>query len=345
MTVEMSANSSQQWWAGLFDDEEVREEPPIHWQYERYLRWEEEAPGRSKAMVGEVNEKDGFLSSGLTSGRLLDHRSMALMYFLGKSNCSLFGEFAHGLDKVVGKRAKEWLIWCRLQGVIVPAEERYYLDEYASSWWDLESLGSVIEFEDDVYLGEQFNPKPKVLEMDAALKVLAKQKERGKRVVVSLGNFDVGTKGHSLFLDSLRWTSQGFGVNAVLVGDDHGIRVRKGPDRPYVPLEKRIAWLAKQGVDYIIPVRSPNTEDLEELSQRYDVLHKQLAGIAHMRFIGEREPPWYEVFLRQCRNNGILLVESRQTRISQATNMKGEKPYRRRRPKPEGIRYCVFPIR
>jgi rfaE bifunctional protein nucleotidyltransferase chain/domain len=76
-----------------------------------------------------------------------------------------------------------------------------------------------------------------ITEIVAALKVL------GRRVVLTMGTFDILHEGHSMYLEAAR----GFG-DFLIVGmdSDEKVRERKGPGRPVVPELERLRMVTHQ---------------------------------------------------------------------------------------------------
>lgn len=81
--------------------------------------------------------------------------------------------------------------------------------------------------------------------------VLARLRSEGKRVVFTNGCFDLLHLGHVTYLEEAR----GLGDLLVVgVNTDESVRRIKGPGRPIVPLEQRLAVLAAlEAVDYVVP--------------------------------------------------------------------------------------------
>ena len=81
--------------------------------------------------------------------------------------------------------------------------------------------------------------------------VLARLRSEGKRVVFTNGCFDLLHLGHVTYLEEAR----GLGDLLVVgVNTDESVRRIKGPGRPIVPLEQRMAVLAAlEAVDYVVP--------------------------------------------------------------------------------------------
>ena len=81
--------------------------------------------------------------------------------------------------------------------------------------------------------------------------VLARLRSEGKRVVFTNGCFDLLHLGHVTYLEEARRLGD---LLVVGVNTDESVRRIKGPGRPIVPLEQRLAVLAAlEAVDYVVP--------------------------------------------------------------------------------------------
>jgi len=81
--------------------------------------------------------------------------------------------------------------------------------------------------------------------------VLARLRSGGKRVVFTNGCFDLLHLGHVTYLEEARRLGD---LLVVGVNTDESVRRIKGPGRPIVPLEQRLAVLAAlEAVDYVVP--------------------------------------------------------------------------------------------
>jgi len=75
-------------------------------------------------------------------------------------------------------------------------------------------------------------------------------KKEGKRIVFTNGCFDLLHAGHVTYLEKARGLGD---VLVVGVNSDSSVRRIKGPGRPIVPLEQRMAVLAAlEAVDYVV---------------------------------------------------------------------------------------------
>jgi len=80
---------------------------------------------------------------------------------------------------------------------------------------------------------------------------IAALKKIGKTIALANGGFDLFHVGHARYL---RAAAAQADVLVVAVNSDASLRRLKGPDRPILPLEERIAILQSvEGVDFVIP--------------------------------------------------------------------------------------------
>lgn len=93
-------------------------------------------------------------------------------------------------------------------------------------------------FDDASSFEHRFVPDyAEITEIVAALKVL------GRRVVLTMGTFDILHEGHSMYLEAAR----GFGDFLIVgVDSDEKVRDRKGPGRPVVPELERLRMVTHQ---------------------------------------------------------------------------------------------------
>lgn len=93
--------------------------------------------------------------------------------------------------------------------------------------------------------------KSKIKSRDELADILGHLRAEGKRIVFTNGCFDLLHPGHVAYLEEAR----GFGDLLVVgVNSDDSVRRLKGPERPVVPLDGRMAVLAAlEAVDYVVP--------------------------------------------------------------------------------------------
>lgn len=90
-----------------------------------------------------------------------------------------------------------------------------------------------------------------VLSEDEVLAEVKLLKQKGKRIVMTNGCFDILHKGHVDYLQKARDLGD---VLIVAVNSDESVQRLKGPTRPIVPLENRMAVLSALGcVDIVVP--------------------------------------------------------------------------------------------
>lgn len=90
-----------------------------------------------------------------------------------------------------------------------------------------------------------------VMSEDEVVEEVAFLKQKGKKVVMTNGCFDILHKGHVDYLQKARALGD---VLIVAVNSDESVQTLKGPTRPIVPLENRMDVLAALGcVDMVVP--------------------------------------------------------------------------------------------
>ena len=90
-----------------------------------------------------------------------------------------------------------------------------------------------------------------VMSREELLREVARLKAQGKRIVMTNGCFDLIHKGH---VDYLKQAKSLGDILIVAVNSDDSVQRLKGPTRPIVPLENRMAVLAALGcVDIVVP--------------------------------------------------------------------------------------------
>lgn len=111
------------------------------------------------------------------------------------------------------------------------------------------STASVEELAED--LNGQRTVKNGVMTEEELLPIIASLKERGKRIVMTNGCFDLLHKGHVSYLKRARALGD---YLIVAVNSDESVKKLKGPSRPIVPLEGRMEVLSALGcVDFVVP--------------------------------------------------------------------------------------------
>jgi D-beta-D-heptose 7-phosphate kinase/D-beta-D-heptose 1-phosphate adenosyltransferase len=131
-----------------------------------------------------------------------------------------------------------------------------------------------------------------VLERDEAIARVLAWRAAGETIVFTNGVFDLLHRGH---VESLA-TARSKGTRLVVgVNDDASVRRLKGPGRPLLPLEDRVALLAAlRAVDLVTPFAEDTPEELiralrpHVLVKGADYAADQVAGGAFVRSYGGR---------------------------------------------------------
>ncbi len=99
--------------------------------------------------------------------------------------------------------------------------------------------------------GADASLSPGVVSEDELAKEVKKLQQRGKRIVMTNGCFDILHKGHVSYLKRARALGDRL---IVAVNTDNSVSKLKGPTRPIVPLEARMELLAALDcVDFVVP--------------------------------------------------------------------------------------------
>jgi len=99
-----------------------------------------------------------------------------------------------------------------------------------------------------------------LLTREQALAVAREARERGERLVMTNGCFDILHKGHVAYLQEAKARGDRL---LVAVNTDESVSKLKGADRPINPLEDRMAVLAGlASVDWVVPFGEDTPEDL-----------------------------------------------------------------------------------
>lgn len=99
-----------------------------------------------------------------------------------------------------------------------------------------------------------------VMSREEVLREVARLKAQGKRIVMTNGCFDIIHKGH---VDYLKQAKSLGDILIVAVNSDDSVQRLKGPTRPIVPLENRMAVLAALGcVDIVVPFSEDTPQNL-----------------------------------------------------------------------------------
>lgn len=134
---------------------------------------------------------------------------------------------------------------------------------------------------------EQPGERYGVLDEEALLHEIEHARELGERIVMTNGCFDILHAGHVGYLEQARQLGDRL---IVAVNDDASVRHLKGPTRPIVPLQRRMAVLAAlRSVDWVVAFSEDTPERLicrvtpHVLVKGGDYLPEQIAGNACVR--------------------------------------------------------------
>ena len=107
------------------------------------------------------------------------------------------------------------------------------------------------ELEEEIFAKNHGLKHSGVMSEDELVQEVQRLKQKGKRIVMTNGCFDILHKGHVEYLQQARALGD---VLVVAVNSDDSVQRLKGPTRPIVPLENRMAVLAALGcVDIVVP--------------------------------------------------------------------------------------------
>ncbi|HLU60766.1 MAG TPA: bifunctional D-glycero-beta-D-manno-heptose-7-phosphate kinase/D-glycero-beta-D-manno-heptose 1-phosphate adenylyltransferase HldE [Gammaproteobacteria bacterium] len=99
-----------------------------------------------------------------------------------------------------------------------------------------------------------------ILEEDELVEAVRDARQRGERVVMTNGCFDILHAGHVAYLQEARALGDRL---VVAVNTDESVRRLKGPERPIVPLAQRMAVLeALDAVDWVVPFGTDTPREL-----------------------------------------------------------------------------------
>jgi rfaE bifunctional protein nucleotidyltransferase chain/domain len=106
------------------------------------------------------------------------------------------------------------------------------------------------------------NTRSKILSRDEAARQLASHREKGQRIVLANGCFDILHVGHTRYLAGARAEGD---VLIVAINSDASVARLKGHGRPILPAEARAELVAALAVvDYVVIFDEPNVESLLE---------------------------------------------------------------------------------
>jgi rfaE bifunctional protein nucleotidyltransferase chain/domain len=100
----------------------------------------------------------------------------------------------------------------------------------------------------------------KILPLDQLVPKISEHKNRGERIVLANGCFDVLHVGHARYLQGAR---QEGGVLVVAVNADESVRALKGQGRPILPADSRARLVASlAAVNYVVLFEEPDVTRL-----------------------------------------------------------------------------------
>jgi hypothetical protein len=155
----------------------------------------------------------------------------------------------------------------------------------------------------------------------AASELIRDLRLQGYRTMITIGGFDLGTTAHAQFLDEIGEKSGCYTAIIALVSDDQELRITKGPDRPFSPLEDRVTSLVShRATHWVVPVHLPDgIQNYHDLTQFWTNAHQQLRP--HFRVIGEKGDPNFDLYQEQCEAAHITLLYSETPRQGRATDL------------------------
>ncbi len=100
----------------------------------------------------------------------------------------------------------------------------------------------------------------KILSRDELKRRLDAHRQKGERIVLSNGCFDILHVGHARYLSGAKAEGD---ILVVAVNSDSGVRQLKGAGRPVLPAQERAELVAALAdVDYVLIFDEPNVEAL-----------------------------------------------------------------------------------
>lgn len=146
-------------------------------------------------------------------------------------------------------------------------------------------------------------------DIDEAAGYIQNLKDKGFRVGIAMGAFDLFHEGHLEFLKEAKELLGKYGKLGVVIPSDNLVGYAKGPERPVKILEKRTGSVSElASVDFTVPATYPQELSLtRELVEAYYLsLHQKLSP--HFRLIGEQKDPNFDLYANQCLEAGIILL-------------------------------------
>lgn len=164
------------------------------------------------------------------------------------------------------------------------------------------------ELEEEIFERNRNLKHSGVMSEDELVQEVTRLKQKGKRIVMTNGCFDILHKGHVDYLQQARALGD---VLVVAVNSDDSVRRLKGPTRPIVPLENRMAVLAALGcVDIVVPFDEDTPQRLiarvlpDILVKGGDYKVEQIAG--HEEVLGNGGKVKILSFVDNCSTSAIV---------------------------------------
>lgn len=131
-----------------------------------------------------------------------------------------------------------------------------------------------------MFRGEQNLPENKILSYEQAVAVIKQSRERGLRVIMAQGVFDIVHIGH---VEYFRQAKQAGDLLIVGIENDDSVRLNKGENRPFNNVGDRLKFLSElQAIDFCFSFEdSPNySEDPEIFIDRYRKLSPNAIAVS-----------------------------------------------------------------
>ncbi len=164
------------------------------------------------------------------------------------------------------------------------------------------------ELEEEIFARHGMLKHSGVLTEDELMAEVQRLKQKGKRIVMTNGCFDILHKGHVEYLQQARALGD---VLIVAVNSDKSVQKLKGPTRPIVPLENRMTVLAALScVDMVVPFNEETPQRLiakvlpDILVKGGDYKVEQIAG--HQEVLSNGGKVKILNFVDNCSTTGIV---------------------------------------
>lgn len=120
----------------------------------------------------------------------------------------------------------------------------------------------------------------KILTFESAIEKIAESRDRGEKIILAQGAFDIVHVGHLLYLR----LSKTF-ADKLFVGldTDEDIKINKGQHRPYNPLYDRLDLLSElHHVDYAFPLLAAGEyRNIDTYTERLALLKPDMLAVSH----------------------------------------------------------------